>query len=1499
MEEFLRSIIEGSVDHLTTVHVVLGNEACDLDSTVAALCYAFYLSKVSAGKGIIHIPVLNIPKDDFKLRSEIIYFLKENGLSQDILTFRDDLDLKSLLDLGKLKLTLVDHNVLPNKDVGLESAVSEVIDHRKREREESNGCDVLIEPVGSCCTLIAEKLLSDQNFVTDKLVGKLLLGTILLDTVCLSEEAGRKTVKDEEIVKRLESLLGGEANREHLYDSLQKAKFDCSALSTKDLLKKDLKVITSDKATVAFSSLPKHIESFLSAEDIEREVEQFAVEQKADAIVLLSLQVSEEAKRPERQVAVWSRKKELQEEIVQELLSSKDPDLCLKPIPSVHHSITAFYQGDITASRKKILPLVKGYLERKPNEAVEGNDSSVKDSESIDASDTRKDDKSDNRLSDSELYSTFETSENSLIDTSLGTVEESRAPYSWNTTAAELSGTSEALLNSTNDYMGDLDPFSPAPKEQGDEGTWNSNLLDGFDPIPPQNYSSDSVTSDLLAPIDGCSGSNMTEQNPSSGQGLVDIVIDSAENNQNQMSADDNLDLFSPLAATIAVANGQLDDLATLSSMGDSGELNQGQLDTSQPSSRGDTGPLTPVNSFVDSNFDSYAKQELLPTFNNSEVVARIREKRSIMGDTVDEEGVSEEAERYPFTPQNSVQDLNFDGYAKQHNLPSFNSSEMVSKIYKKKKELEFSTDEYPVNKNVESVSAYPFTPQNSMQDMQFAQYAQANNLSDWQASDLMGRIEEKRASLGNVLEDGEEEEEGEEGAVGDEEDNHITGISTPLFELEKDDDFAVDVSLVDIQKSIEPMQEDIDTSVLAGKSGACFDQTSTDLFEKDGDEVGQPSLAEVADDIAQKKKGAAEEESQETTSQMAIQDSENNVYFGEDIQDVAHKYAQEIINKALDVYSVSVEDMLKFEEMESSASQSPDGGHTDETSKIPKPNEDEQSPEDSSLKDIILAAMLEKDSGEENEKFGAETPVETEYLPLVDPLHGNLDLVPNPKKDFSTDAEKDVPENTSFNQMTEEEEKEEMQSHKKEKPQEKDEENEDAGDAEADSERVVTVDNQEVKECVLESGQGDSAEKVDFAGIVEVYPKTRSLSDSGKDTNDTVSNPASELTNVDKDASVMTEEKSDKDLDTKGTGGLMSPEVEANVTSTQVKFTAPGKKDSLTESIGRDRTSSSTFQQEEQKMYVNQQMERAKSVLERADMLIANVNKNIEEVLEAEGLSPEELERKLAGQSSLAPASSEERIPADIAMATGLSPENSDEEVETAMRPNSLDTRGGAIPKRRIHVNVDMLSKDSMSRSESEDDLLANIDGEKTPDDLNTPDLLEGSALGEMEWESEKPEPIPELTAEEELEDDWSWRSVTIGDKKYKIDMKVIDPYKKVLSHGGYYGDGFNAIIIFAACFLPDRSRKDYSYVMDNLFLYVVSTLELLVAEDYMIVYFHGATPKNRMPSLGWLKRCYQMIDRRLRKNLKKLLLVHPTLWLRTVVFLTKPFIRLLRRWF
>lgn len=58
-----------------------------------------------------------------------------------------------------------------------------------------------------------------------------------------------------------------------------------------------------------------------------------------------------------------------------------------------------------------------------------------------------------------------------------------------------------------------------------------------------------------------------------------------------------------------------------------------------------------------------------------------------------------------------------------------------------------------------------------------------------------------------------------------------------------------------------------------------------------------------------------------------------------------------------------------------------------------------------------------------------------------------------------------------------------------------------------------------------------------------------------------------------------------------------------------------------------------------------------------------------------------------------------------------------------------------------------------------------------------------------------------------------------------------------------------------------PNNGRFDLSVCSIR---YVVSSLELLVAEDYMIVYLNGATPRRKMPGIVWLKRCYQMIDRK-----------------------------------
>ncbi|KAL7051681.1 hypothetical protein ACKWTF_004570 [Chironomus riparius] len=152
----------------------------------------------------------------------------------------------------------------------------------------------------------------------------------------------------------------------------------------------------------------------------------------------------------------------------------------------------------------------------------------------------------------------------------------------------------------------------------------------------------------------------------------------------------------------------------------------------------------------------------------------------------------------------------------------------------------------------------------------------------------------------------------------------------------------------------------------------------------------------------------------------------------------------------------------------------------------------------------------------------------------------------------------------------------------------------------------------------------------------------------------------------------------------------------------------------------------------------------------------------------------------------------------------------------------------------------------------------------------------------------------IPEYTAVEESKNVRNFQCITLPDGKTReIDMKVIEPYKRILSHGGYLkAGGHNAIVVFSACHLPDRSRKDYNYVMNNLFYYVIKTLEQLVTDDYVLVYLHGASNRKNSPPFPWLKKCYQLLDRRLRKSLKSCYIVHPTFWLKSLIWMTRPFI-------
>ncbi|XP_041098959.1 bcl-2/adenovirus E1B 19 kDa-interacting protein 2-like protein isoform X2 [Polyodon spathula] len=261
--------------------------------------------------------------------------------------------------------------------------------------------------------------------------------------------------------------------------------------------------------------------------------------------------------------------------------------------------------------------------------------------------------------------------------------------------------------------------------------------------------------------------------------------------------------------------------------------------------------------------------------------------------------------------------------------------------------------------------------------------------------------------------------------------------------------------------------------------------------------------------------------------------------------------------------------------------------------------------------------------------------------------------------------------------------------------------------------------------------------------------------------------------------------------------------------------------------------------------------------------------------------------------------------------------PESPTEEEERPVPPSTLALSGKRLMKKRLVAPCLSLTLDRSDSIVSDDFLSAGLspdeDFDIDIDDLETPSDNESFTVPEgtheLEWEDELPRrqrpqegsgtALRERERSEESqpmdEEDSQgrkWRLFRMGEQEYRVNMSVLEPYLRVLSHGGYYGDGLNAIIVFSSCYLPENRIENYEYIMDNLFRYVIGTLDLMVSENYILVYLNGMTPRNKIPSIGWLRQCYLTIDRRLRKNLKAFLVVHPSWYMKALTTIIRPFI-------
>uniref|UniRef100_A0A914WVH4 Rho GTPase activating protein 1 n=1 Tax=Plectus sambesii TaxID=2011161 RepID=A0A914WVH4_9BILA len=94
--------------------------------------------------------------------------------------------------------------------------------------------------------------------------------------------------------------------------------------------------------------------------------------------------------------------------------------------------------------------------------------------------------------------------------------------------------------------------------------------------------------------------------------------------------------------------------------------------------------------------------------------------------------------------------------------------------------------------------------------------------------------------------------------------------------------------------------------------------------------------------------------------------------------------------------------------------------------------------------------------------------------------------------------------------------------------------------------------------------------------------------------------------------------------------------------------------------------------------------------------------------------------------------------------------------------------------------------------------------------------------------------------------------------------------------------------IIVVYAYRLPSNKAFDHQ----KFLRYLQHTLDKFVDQDYTIVYNHYGLRSHNKPPMKWLVQTYRILDRRYKKNLKALYLVHPTKFIRLCWGLFRPII-------
>ncbi|ORX88784.1 DHH phosphoesterase [Basidiobolus meristosporus CBS 931.73] len=354
--------------------VIIGNEAADLDSMASSLLHGYLHQRLEpADSKVTWLPVINIPRDEFVLRTECTYVFNKCGIKTDELVFIDEIDLKSLASAATLELVIVDHNKLAPKQDYLGDYVKGILDHHKDEGLYLDAQPRIIEVVGSCTTLIISHWLSSctsnhKTYLCNE-TAMLALGPILLDTINLDEHYDRVRPKDSEVAKTLiEYLIDTPMDfpgAQQYYTEIREAKFNIHHLPSRDLLRKDYKEWKISGYPIGISTVTWSLDAWLERDgeqEFTKAVESYAREHSLDLLGIMTAFENKDTQDFARQLVLYLNNDKLNDlpgrlESTELKLQKKDSVLIgRKPF-------YAYEQMNVHCSRKQVQPIVKDAIQ--------------------------------------------------------------------------------------------------------------------------------------------------------------------------------------------------------------------------------------------------------------------------------------------------------------------------------------------------------------------------------------------------------------------------------------------------------------------------------------------------------------------------------------------------------------------------------------------------------------------------------------------------------------------------------------------------------------------------------------------------------------------------------------------------------------------------------------------------------------------------------------------------------------------------------------------------------------------------------------------------------------------------------------------------------------------------------------------------------------------------------------------------------------------------------